>query len=99
MSSIWTSFIGPFVHPVEEEGIKVVWVGIGILASYKFPLLEHMKIWCNIQVIIYSLIQKKHLIGNMSAKTTFIEYHISESDNQEKKMKNVLIIVFIPFFN
>ena len=37
------------------DGVKVVDERIVNLVSYKFHLLEHMKIWCNLQVIINPL--------------------------------------------
>ena len=52
---IWTKFFGNghFIHPVRGggDGVKVVDGGIVILAS--ITLSEYIKIWCNIQVIIY----------------------------------------------
>ena len=52
----WNSFIYQFLHPVGEKGLgKTGWkLGIGILFCCKFYfIIENMKIWGNIQVIIY----------------------------------------------
>ena len=55
---VWYSFIGKFLHSVGGEGMRYrMWMGgIVILAGCKSNfLLEYMKIWCNIHVIIYQL--------------------------------------------
>ena len=46
------TFIGQFVHPVGGDGVK----GESLLQlAACFTLLENVKIWCKIQVIIYPL--------------------------------------------
>ena len=46
-----TYFIGRFVHPVEGKG----WGKGGGMVVISLTLLENMKTWCNIQVMIYPL--------------------------------------------
>ena len=52
---IWNSLIDQFVHPVGMGLLK--WMG-GIvgLASCEYHFYKYIKIWCNIQVIIYLLL-------------------------------------------
>ena len=53
---IWTSFIGQSFHPVGGRG----WGKEGGLGYLYFSqvLLEYIKTWCNIQVIIYRLFKE-----------------------------------------
>ena len=48
-------FIGQFVHPVKGDRVKGVEGGNRYLSLLQISLLENMKIWCKIQVIIYPL--------------------------------------------
>ena len=53
---IWTLFIGQFFHPLGGNDFKGVDGAIVILASCEYYfILKYMKIWCNIQVIIYRI--------------------------------------------
>ena len=49
------SIIGYFVYPVRGDRKRGWIVGNDILAHCYFTLLENMKIWCNVQVIINPL--------------------------------------------
>ena len=57
----WNSFIGQLVHLVEGKGMGDGVMGLDEGYRYLSPqrvftLLENMKTWCNIQVIIYPLL-------------------------------------------
>ena len=49
--------MGQFVHPVKRERKGLFW------PAASFTLLENMKIWCKIQVIINPLILKVLNLG------------------------------------
>ena len=64
---IWSSFIGQFVYPAGGGGIKGV-DGVYNDFSHLITLLEHIKIWFNIQVIIYRLFLLTNLVTLTLAK-------------------------------
>ena len=65
-------FIGQFVNPEEEKGL----VGEHHYLSTIIALLEYMKIWCNIQVIIYRFVDGYTLILNLFNLTRYLYIHL-----------------------
>ena len=66
-SLIWTSFIGQFVYSEgEEELSKGVWMRGIVSCEYYFIRVQ--KIWCNVQIIIYRLLQVRIVSDGQNMK-------------------------------